>query len=506
MKPTLTLSLPLPLPPRPPLAALLAKSAERVEREDLMMFINACFSCSGQREYYSDSRGQAVSIEFLHEYILGNYRRLYARTLAAGINHYNQALILVNLLATGKETTREGRAEEGALIRAAMQKLPPQRAYRVLTALRGRRINNRRARAVAKQYLAWRSDPVFDAVKYRAKVRAIAVHAHLKLPGETGAFLFRGWKERVFVTPMFETFRGAHFAASGVFDLPFTVAEGLARKHGMARDTFLKNISPRMTTGEKLRMQGSAAREKNTTIALDVRRIGLTKLALYTLSLDHDERTARAGEIRQALDVAARRSIAKAPARLGRVAAVLDCSRSSSGSSEKRRRPLGVALAASFLLRHAATEYRSFWTSPVDDELFVAARGQTRLGAPLLDALDWNPDLVVIVSDGFENDPPLGAAEVARVFRARLDPLRRTAIVHLNPVFDAENYAPRTLGDAIPTVGLRDAEDLITVLGFARFADGQAVLAELENYLAARVDELLAAADSGVEPGEGAPA
>jgi hypothetical protein len=73
----------------------------------------------------------------------------------------------------------------------------------------------------------------------------------------------------------------------------------------------------------------------------------------------------------------------------------------------------------------------------------------------------------------------------------RLDPNRTTSIIHLNPVFDAEHYAPRTIGAAIPSVGLRDAEDLLTMLGFARFADGSAPLAELEDYLAERVKRLL---------------
>ncbi|MEZ4361539.1 MAG: hypothetical protein R3B48_15235 [Kofleriaceae bacterium] len=95
------------------------------------------------------------------------------------------------------------------------------------------------------------------------------------------------------------------------------------------------------------------------------------------------------------------------------------------------------------------------------------------------------------MSDGYENDPPRGAAEVARVFRQRLDPERRVSIIHLNPVFDAEHYAPRALGAAIPTVGLRDAEDLLTMLGFARFADGSAPLSELEAYLATRVRGVL---------------
>ncbi len=84
---------------------------QQVEREDLVMFINACLSCTGQREFYDDAWGQKLSLDFLHDYILGNYRLLYTRTLAAGINHFNQSQILLKLLATGKETLPEHRAE-----------------------------------------------------------------------------------------------------------------------------------------------------------------------------------------------------------------------------------------------------------------------------------------------------------------------------------------------------------------------------------------------------------
>ena len=58
-------------------------------------------------------------------------------------------------------------------------------------------------------------------------------------------------------------------------------------------------------------------------------------------------------------------------------------------------------------------------------------------------------------------------------------------------MLDAENLAPRALGPALPTLGLRDAEDLLTMIGFARFADGTADLSELESYLAARVARVL---------------
>src|SRR6187549_2783079 len=99
---------------------MLSASA-RVTREDLVTFINACFACTGQREFYADARGQAVSIGFLHAYILGNYRSLYARSLAAGINHYNQGEIIAHLLATGRDALPSQRATEGRLIAAALR-------------------------------------------------------------------------------------------------------------------------------------------------------------------------------------------------------------------------------------------------------------------------------------------------------------------------------------------------------------------------------------------------
>ena len=470
--------------------------ATQVAREDLVMFINACLSCTGQREFYDNAYGQRVSIDFLHDYILGNYRLLYARTLAAGINHFNQAQIILKLLATGRATAPAHRAEEGALIAAALRALPPQRAWRVLEGLRERRVNNRRARAVARDYLRGRGDGSFDAVKYRAKVRAVAAHAHLALEGELGPFLFHHRRQRGYTTPLFETFRQAHYSKEAVYTLPFTVAEGLAAGHHIPRELLLTRAQEGMTSGEKLRLQGSAERARRVEIAVDVGRLPLTKLALYALSLPPDVRRERRETLDDGLRRAARRALRRAPLRLGqaRVAAVLDCSYSSSGSSEKRRRPLGVALATHYLLGEAARDYRPFWTRPVEDPLLVTARGQSDLATPLLDALEWGADLVVIVSDGYENSPPRGAGEVLRVYRARLDPGLRASIVHCNPVFDAQDYTPRPLSPAVPTVGLHDAEDLPTVLGFARFAEGSAPLAELEQYLASRVRELLAGA------------
>jgi hypothetical protein len=481
---------------------------ERVAREDLILFINACYSGTGQREFYSDADAQRVSLSFLHRYILGNYRQLYARTLAAGVNDFSRGEIVLNLLATGNDTSASFRAEENALVTAAVRSLPPQRTWALTDQIRRRGINNRRSRALVRDLVqnpGRDRDISFDAVKYRAKVRAGSAHAHLRLSGEIGRFLFGDASSGPpFATPLFEGFRRAHFSAEAVYDLPYTVAEGFAARHGIPRDTFLTRIASRMTPGERLRLQDSATRAGAGVPEVDLALMSLTKLALFTLSRP------RESVERGALDIALRLTADRTLRRLGgpnafgatatgHVAAVLDNSYSSSGSSERRLRALGVALAAHYLLRAAAAagdgSYRPFWIHPLpeDDRAQVIAAGQTDLATPLLDALEWGAETILIVSDGYENDPPNGASEVLRLLRLRIDPQRRIRILHANPVLHPDDFAPRALSPLIPTVGLRDAEDLPTVLAFARLADGGATMADLDAYLAERRDRFLIA-------------
>lgn len=464
---------------------------QEVAREDLVMFINACLACTGQKEFYDDGYGQRVSLDFLHDYILGNYRLLYTRTLAAGINHFNQSQIILKLLATGKNTPPQHRTEEGALIAATLKQLPPQRAWGVLEEIRRRHINNRRSRAIARDYLNTRNNIEYEAVKYRRKVKAITIHSHLTLQGELAPFLFEGWQKKSYTTPIFEAFRAAHYSKEAIYQLPLTIAEGLANKENISREVFLNKIENKMTLTEKMRYQGVADRTKNLDIDLDFSKLPLTKLALYILSFAPPDRLEKREILEPALQKAARKALIKAPLKLNRVAAILDCSYSASGSQEKRRRPLGVALASHYLLKAAAKEYRDYWTIPVSDPFAIEARGQTDLATPLLAALEWGADLVIIISDGCENDPPKGAAEILRIYRTKLDPQCRTTIVHCNPVFNAEDFTLRPLSDIIPTVGLRDAEDLPTMLNFAQFAQGKATLSQLENYLAQRAQQML---------------
>lgn len=466
--------------------------ADLVACEDVLMFVNAAITSTGQREFHHDAGEQRLSLDFLHEYMLENYREVYAAALALDVNDHNAALIIRNLLVRAGGVGDEQRRREGLLIARRLERMPQQRVHRVFRELRRLGVNNRRTRAIIRDWMAGRRDPAFDFVKYRGAVRNAARHAHLRLQKEQHDFLFAPHSVTSFRTPIFEQWRRAHYEQAAIYELPYTVAEGFAAKHGIPREVFLERIEHRMTRLERLRAQGGG-------VGADLGTMPLTRLASYVLSLPLDERAGRRAELSQAMRTAARRMAGPARGSWGRVAAVLDDSYSSLGSGEKRRRPLAVALAAHYLLEALAKEYTPLWTSGRTDELLLYPSGPTPLGLRIIDALDTAPERLLIVSDGWDNAPPGLAGDVLRIWRTRLDPGhrrapgRRVLIVHLNPVYDAGDFDVRRLAPGVPTAGIRDAENLPALVELARFAEGRVGLDGLRAHLDDRAARFLGA-------------
>ena len=471
-----------------------------VAAEDVLLFVNAATASTGQREFHSGAADQAMSLEFLHEYMLVNYRELYAASLALGINDHNATLAIRRLLATGKDATTEQKRVEGALIARRLLDLPPPRVFRLFKTLQRDGVNNRRTRAIVRNWIQALQNPAFHAVKYRSGFKAGLKHTHTDIgDGELRDFLFGPLQRKPYTTPILETWRQAHYNSGALYKLPYTVAEGFAAKHGIQREVFLSRIGDRMTPVEKLR----AGEEPLDPLALvegTAKYCGppapwLTRLTVRILAMPLDERAARRAELTRALRNWAAHEAGHLAGTWGHVTAVLDDSFSSFGSPVKRRRPLAVALACHFLLEALAAPgaYTPLWISGRDDPLLTYPSGATPLGLRLIDALDTAPDRIVVVSDGWDNSPPGLAGEVLRVWRERLDPGHRVDIVHVNPVFDAEALDVRALSRTVPSVGIRDAEDLIPLVELAQFAQGRVGLPELMGYLDGRVRRFLGA-------------
>ena len=77
-------------------------------------------------------------------------------------------------------------------------------------------------------------------------------------------------------------------------------------------------------------------------------------------------------------------------------------------------------------------------------------------------ALEKNPELLVIISDGYENKP---AGLVNQIINAYLTKLHgKTGIIHLNPVFAPESGDIRKLNDKIVSMGIRDVSQILLIL------------------------------------------
>ena len=89
-------------------------------------------------------------------------------------------------------------------------------------------------------------DPAFEAVKYRDAFKSAVRHIHLAPQGELGPFLFDPRRGVPYSTPILSSWWRAHYEQSAIYELPYTVAEGFAAKHGVGREAFLERIAPRL--------------------------------------------------------------------------------------------------------------------------------------------------------------------------------------------------------------------------------------------------------------------
>lgn len=467
--------------------------SQTIRHEDVALFLRSACAATGQSTWGADGEDSRAGVDFLHAYARGAWPADYLRALGAGINDHHRQRIVVELLAS--PTHLPG---ESAAILRTLATLPTQRAWGALHAVARRGVSNRRVRAVVRDFVHARADLTFEAVKYRRHVRAVFKHFHLHPPGELAAFLFAGLGEkRRFETPLLETFRAARFSDTAVFELPFTIAEGLAARRKLDRTKLLKR-STNMTKNERMRLQDAAA-AVHVDLAVQLDRMPLTRLCLYVLGWSPEERAAEA--VGRAIRVAAERTLRRHPLQLGKVGLVLDRSLSTSGGRATRRRPLAVALAIEAILRASSEELTVAWTpgwpSPVELATLQPS-GATDLATPLLEVLDAAPDLVIVVSDGAENTPPGAAEGIARLYRAHI---RRIPFVHVNPVFDGRLLQPRPLAPVTPegsadltTIGLRDAEDLPGALDILRASPPWGRPGDLDALLARGFARLLESA------------
>ncbi len=419
------------------------------EKEALLEFISSCFSATGQGEFYNTPDEQREAIFAVHKPMMAKYREFYALLLVSSINDFNKQVIIYNLLKSGKGINGNQKWTENELVYQCLNSMTPPRAYRTLAMLARMRVNNSRTRWLVEKFLGSRRDIAFDAVKYRNLIKRILEHTHIHTDSEVFDFMFG--KVRSYSNKLLRTYQEAKSDPEKLYELPYTVAEGFASLHGIPRDEFLSKIQGQMTRGERNRLQESG-KKAGVQIAVDWRKFDLVKLFKYLRVIDE-----LPGDIDQIIQRTAGRIVLPEYIQNGKVALVLDNSLSASGSQEKKNHPIAVGEALSAVFRTKCSDYIEVLVNGERRGALCPVGGSTALGIAVLNAIKLKPTHLVIVSDGYENAPAGLTAQVLRAYRKINDDLK---VYHFNPVFAAESESVRSLGDGIPSMGLRDVNKL----------------------------------------------
>lgn len=451
------------------------------EKEKILNFLNSALTATGQKEFYNTKEEQRLAILETHMPLLKKYRKFYALLLLSGINDLNKQIIIYNLLNSGSKQNKNQKEIELELIFQSLTDMRTPRAYKTFRLLRTSGVNNSRTRRLATKFLQSRKNIAFEAVKYRKVMKELAIHNHVHIDSEVFDFLFSSQKELekiTFSTDIFSTYVAARKDPEKLYELPYTVAQGFASYHKIPRDKFLERIKGEMTEHEKLASQQTAKKE-GVQLKVNLSKFNLVKLFKYLRTVDKIT-----DEHRAALQTIAQREADNLFIPFSKIRVVIDNSGSAYGSAEKKFHPISVSQAISEVLRQKATDFKEYYTNKGKQDILAPVSGSTHLATAVVAALKDKPEVVVIISDGYENRPAGLTSQIVDAYKEKIDTENETKIFHINPVFAAEVKTTRSLGDNIPSIGLRSSTQLGTgyFLLAARENLNQA-LSEFEQHL-----------------------
>lgn len=427
----------------------------------LLEYLSFACTGTGQATFYNAKQEQEAALARLHSAALADNRRIYALSALLPISDRSKQLILLNLLISGRQT--QNADKEWQVIQAVAQTLPFNRLLNLFAEIQQLGVNNARTRRLGK-WLWHRYGDAYRAIKYRAKFRAVLRHCHIpEGDNPTKAELHR-WifgkldkAEPVLHNPLIAARLSAAKDYESLFVLPFDIARDIAVcQHQRPATEFTQEFAARgkLTRKEQLRAQATAEVEVN-----------YHNFSLLELLRHLYQHLAEWENIAPVLETKAN-SLAAQLNLPPKVALVVDNSQSAIGAKERLYYPLAVIEAiARICLAVKNSTVQAFYVGEPLNGSWLKAAGGTELRKPLASAIASRPDLVIILSDGYENT---SAGSIAQILNTTAVRNSSIAFIHLNPVAAAESSGVRKLAD-IPTFGLSAPEQfpLIALLGRA---------------------------------------
>ncbi len=445
-------------------------------------FLDTAATATARATFYNTRPAQQAAVETVHRDLFALDRGIYtAALLLPGVTDFSRQIGVVRLLRATRADGLLSPEQEGAAVRALLRLLPPQRLLKMFGMLRTERINNARTRRLILSTLLGTGSLEFWAVKYRRKLATVLTHAW----GRRTASIVRavlakpacdrtGKERRIVQRHLYRyvtgddhdrvaqcvrfilgdedgltlrrlaAYRDAKCDLAIGRVLPYETLEGLRGRYHRDKTSadVLVLTRSQLTAGQQIGLQRKAA-ESDVVVEFDAARFDAVRLYVYAYEMGLSD------AIRDELLRKARATAERLPVRFEHAGILVDVSASMVGHETQARRPIAVALALRDLLA-ATAEQTTIATSdgrvaPVAE--LIEPAGDTSLAAGLIGLLRRAPDVVFVLTDGYENAPAGRFAEVVRAVR-RIG--IETPIHQLSPVLAAETRGIRSLSAAVP--------------------------------------------------------
>jgi len=459
-------------------------------------FLDSAATATGRGTFYNSREEQAAAIEIAHRDLFDINRDVYTATLLLpGVTDFSRQIGVRRLL----QSTRDGGilpAEfEVAAITHLVRGLPTQRMLKLFGMLRSNRVNNARTRRLILSEVLGADGLEFWAVKYREKLRIALTHAW----GRRTASILRNVlakspKDRTERETQIVRKNVTRFVPGGLGDQPKAVdrtaqcvrfilgdeagatlsrlaayreaksdfdrgaalppetMEGLRSRYHQDRThaEVLQLTKSQLTTGQKIAVQRKA-KQSGVEVEFDPAKYDAVRLYVYAFEMG------MTNPVRQALREKAKSAAARLPVRFERVGVLIDASQSMLGHDTQARRPIATALALRDMLSATANDAVAIASDGRSADFceLVEPSGDTSLAAGLVQLLKAEPDVVFVLSDGYENAPAGRFGETVSAVR-RLG--IQTPIHQLTPVFAAESQGVRTLSDSVVAMPVSQPE------------------------------------------------
>lgn len=457
-------------------------------------FLDTATTATGKATYYNSSAEQEAAIKNVHDVLFAVDRGIYTLALLLpGVMDKAKQEGLVRLLSAVRQgDSLVGVEQENGAILHLVTELPPQRKLNLFLELKKERVNNARTRKLILRTLLTGSRLELWAVKYRQKMRKALEHAWGKRTTSILAAILKkeqrterekrivrenilrylndsdmkkelivlecvgfilGNEERLKVKLPRAFVEAKRELCKGV-KLPFEILEGIrSRYHPKVESAqVLAMTRENLTDTQKIRLQAKAARD-SVEVTFDPMQHDAVQLYVYAY------KQGMTGEIKAALAEKAKKTAEGLPFVIGRAAVLIDASGSMRGSEERFMHPIAVSLALRDTLEAAGVDVVTCCSGNAQADRFglVHPGGDTSLAMELVNLLEKNPEVIFILSDGYENTP---AGRVDEVLRTAENIGFSTPVIQISPVMSARSMAVKALSDKIAVLPVQKPEGL----------------------------------------------